>query len=68
MELKVLSTSKGLRQGYHLKDFFDFNNIQIWFYLSNFNLKIKNISFFGFLNLDVLKESLIFYRPEKNRQ
>ena len=46
------------------KDFFEFKNVQIWFYLSNFRFDLKNISVLGFLNLDDLNDSLIFYRPE----
>ncbi len=46
------------------KDFFEFKNVQMWFYLSNFILDLEKIAFFGFINLDELGDSLIFYRPE----
>ncbi|MEC7182851.1 MAG: PD-(D/E)XK nuclease family protein [Bdellovibrionota bacterium] len=46
------------------KEFFEFKNIQLWFYLSNFLLDIQKITFFGFINLDELSDSLVFYRPE----
>ena len=46
------------------KEFFEFKNVQMWFYLSNFLFELKELAFFGFINLDELNDSLIFYRPE----
>ncbi|MDC0253947.1 PD-(D/E)XK nuclease family protein [Bacteriovoracales bacterium] len=47
-----------------IKEFLDFNHIQIWFYLSNFDIDLGKLKFFGFLNLEDLQSSLIYYRPE----